>query len=299
MDISKLTHGAKVILIAGIVFLVTSFFNWFEITDTSFGENMWHGIGFLAGLLLIALVVWQAIRLANIDLEIGVTPSMITAALAVLLVLFTFIRFISKPGGGIADSIVDRTIWAWIGLILSIVIAVGAWLNMKAARRGPRRRARQGAVADRRQLRRWGGRGRSPAADTASTPAASAAGRARRIDAGCAALRPPLEPARRRLRPRPRHPRRRRRLRPTQAASSRLRRRPERGRRLLPASAGAGAGPYPPRYTDRHGRERPRGRDRDDARQERARRDAQGRRDHGRRQRRAGADRRERRRRAP
>ena len=136
MDISKLTHGAKVILIAGIVFLVTSFFHWFEITDTSFGENMWHGIGFLAGLLLIALVVWQAIRLANIDLEIGVTPSMISAALAVLLVLFTFIRFISKPGGGIADSIVDRTIWAWIGLILSIVIAVGAWLNMKALGEG-------------------------------------------------------------------------------------------------------------------------------------------------------------------
>ncbi len=172
MDISKLTHGAKVILIAGIVFLVTSFFHWFEITDTSFGENMWHGIGFLAGLLLIALVVWQAIRLANIDLEIGVTPSMISAALAVLLVLFTFIRFISKPGGGIADSIVDRTIWAWIGLILSIVIAVGAWLNMKALGEGLE------DVRDKVQSLTGGSSGGGaaaaapPAADTASTPAA-------------------------------------------------------------------------------------------------------------------------------
>ena len=42
---------------------------------------MWNGIGVLAGLLLIALIVWQAIRLANINVEIGVTPSMITAAL--------------------------------------------------------------------------------------------------------------------------------------------------------------------------------------------------------------------------
>ena len=33
MDISKLSHGAKVVLGAGIVFLITSFFNWFEVTD--------------------------------------------------------------------------------------------------------------------------------------------------------------------------------------------------------------------------------------------------------------------------
>ena len=133
MDISKLSHGAKVILIAGIVFFITSFFNWFEITNTSYGESMWHGIGFLAGLLLIALIVWQAIRLANIEFELGVTPSMISAALAALLFIFTLIRFIAKPGGGFADSVVDRTIWAWLGLILSIVIVVGAWMNMKAA----------------------------------------------------------------------------------------------------------------------------------------------------------------------
>ena len=133
MDISKLSHGAKVVLVAGIVFLITSFFNWFTVTNTSYGQNMWHGIGFLAGLILLVLIVWQAIRLANIELEIGVTPSMITAALSVLLVIFTFIRFVSKPGGGLADSVIDRTIWCWLGLILSIVIVVGAWMNMKAA----------------------------------------------------------------------------------------------------------------------------------------------------------------------
>ena len=50
-----------------------------------------------------------------------------------LLVVFTVIRFLAKPGGGFADSFVDRTIWAWLGLILSIVIVVGAWANMRAA----------------------------------------------------------------------------------------------------------------------------------------------------------------------
>ena len=133
MDISKLSHGAKIVLGAGIVFFVTSFFKWFKLEDTSFGENMWHGVGFLAGLILLVLVVWQAIRLANIEFEIGVSPSMVTAALSVLLVIFTLIRFLDKPGGGIADSVIDRTIWAWLGLVLSVVIVVGAWMNMQAA----------------------------------------------------------------------------------------------------------------------------------------------------------------------
>jgi len=134
--LSELSHGAKVVLGAAIALLIFSFFNWFEVKNTSYGESMWHGIGFLAGLLVIVLIVWQAIRLANINIEIGVTPSMITAALAVLLLIFTFIRFIAKPGGGFADAFVDRTIWAWIGLVLAIVICVGAWMNMRAAGEG-------------------------------------------------------------------------------------------------------------------------------------------------------------------
>ena len=98
MDISKLSHGAKVVLVAGIVFFITSFFNWLEVKNTSFGESMWHGIGFLAGHDPSRTDRLAAIRLANIQLEVGVTPSMVTAALAVLLIVFTFIRFISKPG---------------------------------------------------------------------------------------------------------------------------------------------------------------------------------------------------------
>jgi hypothetical protein len=133
--LSELTHGAKVVLGAGIAFLIFSFFSWFTVDLGPLGdagENMWHGVGFLAGLLAIALIVWQAIRLANIELEIGIGPAMATAALAVLLVIFTFIRFIDKPGGDLASSVVDRTIWAWLGLVLAIVVAVGAWMNMRA-----------------------------------------------------------------------------------------------------------------------------------------------------------------------
>jgi hypothetical protein len=68
MDISKLSHGAKLVLAASIAFLVVSIFNWQEVEFAgiaSAGVSMWHGWGVLAGLLAIAIVVWEGLRLAN------------------------------------------------------------------------------------------------------------------------------------------------------------------------------------------------------------------------------------------
>jgi hypothetical protein len=127
MDMSKLTHGAKVVIGATIAFLIVSIFNWQEVDVLGIakaGVSMWHGWGVLAGLLAIAILVWEAIRLANLKIEIGLTPAMVTAALAILLLVFTVLKFL-----------VDnefRTFWAWLGLALAIVVCVGAWMNMKA-----------------------------------------------------------------------------------------------------------------------------------------------------------------------
>ena len=130
MDISKLSHGAKLIIGGTVAFLIVSIFNWQEV-DTgiiSVGQSMWHGWGVLAGLLAIGLLVWEVIRLANINVAMPVTPAMTSAALAILLAIFTVLKFL-----------VDnefRTFWAWLGLILAIAIVVGAWLNMQAAGEG-------------------------------------------------------------------------------------------------------------------------------------------------------------------
>jgi hypothetical protein len=136
MDMSKLTHGAKLVLGTTIAYLIVSFFTWFEVDINGFGGggvSGWSGIGFLAGLLAIAIIVWEGLRLANMKVEIGLTPAMVTAALAVLLLVFAFIRFISKPGSGLVEDAFDRTIWAWLGIILAIAIVVSAWANMKMA----------------------------------------------------------------------------------------------------------------------------------------------------------------------
>jgi hypothetical protein len=128
----ELTTGAKLVLGAAVLLFIDSWFNWFEVEGFG-GENMWNGIGVLAGLLLIALIVWQGLRLVNLELEIGVTPSMITAGLAILTLLFVVIRFLDKPGDDLVSDVIDRTVWAWLGLILAIVLVIGAWMNMQAA----------------------------------------------------------------------------------------------------------------------------------------------------------------------
>jgi cation transport ATPase len=125
MDISKLTHGAKLVLGGTILFLIVSIFNW-QSVDTvvgSVGVNMWHGWGVLAGLIAIAIIVWEGLRLANMKIEIGLTPAMVTAALAILLLIFTVLKFL------VSNEF--RTFWAWLGLLLAVLVAVGAWVNMK------------------------------------------------------------------------------------------------------------------------------------------------------------------------
>ncbi len=46
------------------------------------------------------------------------------------MLLFTVIRVLD------GYELADRTMWLWLGLLLAIVTAVGAWMNMQAAGEG-------------------------------------------------------------------------------------------------------------------------------------------------------------------
>ena len=68
MDISKLTHGAKLVLGGTIAVpdrLVLQLAGGRHRGIGSVGVSMWHGWGVLAGLLAIAIIVWEALRLAE------------------------------------------------------------------------------------------------------------------------------------------------------------------------------------------------------------------------------------------
>jgi hypothetical protein len=86
---------------------------------------MWHGWGVLIGLTLLAILAWEAAQLTETKIAVGpLSPTMVTMLLAALLVLFTLIKVLSN------DYVAT---WAWVGLVLSIVVGVGAWLNMQEA----------------------------------------------------------------------------------------------------------------------------------------------------------------------
>lgn len=86
----------------------------------------WRGVGAVLGILTIVVVAWLGVRLAAVDLPLPVSTAMVSAALGALVLIFGVLKWIT-----IIDD--EATIWAWIGLALSIAIAVGAWLTVQAA----------------------------------------------------------------------------------------------------------------------------------------------------------------------
>jgi len=128
MDVlSKLSREAQVILGGGVLLLILSFFDWqsYSIGIYSGGFNEWRGIGFLAGLLILALLGWEAARAFGVKLPDGqVSNGLVSVGLAMLVVLFTVIYFLTH---GAARS------WpAWGGLIVALVVGAAAVMRARA-----------------------------------------------------------------------------------------------------------------------------------------------------------------------
>jgi phosphatidylserine synthase len=129
MNFAELGRGTQVLLLAGILFLIDSFLDWQQVSafNVSVGATMWHGVGVVAGLLVVALLVWEIAQLAGVtrNLELPVSAAIISAALAVGTAAFAIIKFV------VAN---EARHWpAWIGLILAIAIAIGGWLKYSEA----------------------------------------------------------------------------------------------------------------------------------------------------------------------
>ncbi len=119
--LKKLPREVQVLLGSGVLYLIFSFFDWQQVSfgPLTAGVTEWHGVGVVAGLLVIALLLWEVARLFQIKIQLGsVTPGLVSVGLALLLLLFTVITFLTHN---------EARHWpSWLGLLLSIVIAVAA-----------------------------------------------------------------------------------------------------------------------------------------------------------------------------
>jgi hypothetical protein len=131
---NALGRGAQIMLVSGVLLFISLFLPWqdFDVGGVAeeFGVDAtfsgWRGIGVVLGILSIAVVAWIVLRLAAVDLNLPVSWGFVAAALGALVVVFGVIKWLT-----IIDD--EATLWAWIGLILSLATGVGAWLVMQSA----------------------------------------------------------------------------------------------------------------------------------------------------------------------
>jgi hypothetical protein len=127
-DMSKVSTAGRILLIAGVIYLIDLFLPWQRVCfdlgvegvpgacGTASGAS---GIGVLNLLLVIALLAWEGLALSTV--EINAPKALGSAALAAAIVVFTILKILID-----FDHIY---LFAWIGLILALVIGYGGWMR--------------------------------------------------------------------------------------------------------------------------------------------------------------------------
>jgi hypothetical protein len=129
---NALSRGAQIMLVASALLFIDTFLDWQHV-EASFGGvtvaeggvSGWHGVGIIMGILTVVLLAWLIVRLAAANINLPVSDALTGAVLGILILLFTIIKVL-----------VDNEFrhWpAWVGLILAIIIAIGAWLSVQEA----------------------------------------------------------------------------------------------------------------------------------------------------------------------
>jgi len=131
---NALGRGAQLMLIGAVLLLIDLFLPWqdFDIGGLAdeFGVDAtfsgWRGVGIILGLLTIIVLAWLIVRVASVDIPLPVSTAMTGALLGTLILIFAIIKLLTILGD-------EATLWAWIGVGLAVLIAVGAFMTVQEA----------------------------------------------------------------------------------------------------------------------------------------------------------------------
>ncbi len=126
-------------LAASVLLLIDSFLAWQRVCFASIcgSASAWGGNGSFAGLimgiLLIVLVIWEVVQLANMagNIQIGIAPTKGSAYLGFAVVIFGLLKFLI-----VLVSDVKPSFFAWLGLALLIVLGYGSWMKFQEVEAG-------------------------------------------------------------------------------------------------------------------------------------------------------------------
>ncbi len=128
-DMSSMSTAAKILLGAGILYIIDTFLPWqrvcidigLDIPGASgcASASGASGIGVLNLILAIALVAWEGMSLAGVDIK--APKALVSAGLAGALVIFTILKIVID-----SEAIY---FFAWIGLVLALVIGYGGYMR--------------------------------------------------------------------------------------------------------------------------------------------------------------------------
>jgi hypothetical protein len=129
-DMKSMSTASKILIGAGILYLIDLFLPWQSVDlgplVGTFSENGLAGIGILNLLLVLALVAWEAAAIAGVDIK--APKALVSAALAGALVVFTILKIVID-----SEAI---AIFAWIGLVLALVIGYGGYMRWQEHQAG-------------------------------------------------------------------------------------------------------------------------------------------------------------------
>ncbi|HET6771154.1 MAG TPA: hypothetical protein VFH75_05915 [Actinomycetota bacterium] len=128
-----LSMGSKGALVAGGLMLIDLFLPWNRVCSGGgdlFGTSIpeicasasgWSSIGVIAGLLVLALLVWEGLNAAGALANVAAPKKLITAALAAGAAVFALLRWLLNTE--------FASFGAYIGIILSLALLYAAWVN--------------------------------------------------------------------------------------------------------------------------------------------------------------------------